>query len=952
MKFNRLLLILSVLILASAINVNAQDSRLRKANKLFERFSYPDAAEEYKKILSKEDIAEAKIKLAECYRLMNRPLDAEYWYEKVIDLSESEDEHKLYYGYSLKANGKFEDAKQMFLEYSQIVPADSRGLRQVEACEMADYFLTDPNIYTITNLGVNSSESDFGPSFYKDGVVFASARGMQFKDKIYNWTGKPFLDLYESEREDEEDPSFLTNPKPFKGDLNTWMHEGTVTFNSDYTTMYFTRDNFNKGRKGKDSEGVIKLKIYEAKWAGEKWGNVREVSFNNDEYSVGHPTLSPDGQALYFISDMPGGYGETDVYVSYKTGDEWGEPENLGPEINTEGREMFPFMAEDGTLYFSSDALPGLGGLDIFSSKNENANWTPPQNLRYPINTNSDDFGFIINGEDKLGYFSSNRAGGKGDDDIYAFTKQTFKIEGLVVECENQEPIEDAIVQLVENGVIMQEMTTSTDGSFSFPVAKGKTYEVTASKANYKEGSQEVATIGSNNSGVEVRVPICPGAGGMADKCNITGVVTDKVTGEPIEGLTVRLVNSETNFEKSVETALDGSYNFDVDADTDYVVFVSGQYILTASKNISTKGIDCSSDLMKNIPTDFEVRVIPEELTDNTTGKGSENNLDGSGNSTGGLNDGSEYGSGNNGGNTYGDGNNGGNTYGGNTGTTGGLDITEILKEDYNITLNHIYYDFDRATIRTDAQPELKKLVEFLYQNPGITVELSSHTDSRGTNSYNDNLSQRRANSAVEYLANKGITNERLIARGYGEQQLVNECADGVSCSDTKHQENRRTEFKIVAYNNRVIHSSPRYFGFGITQQPSTTPITTYDNGGSYYDNDYKSPTYFDDGTSTSNDNTYTYTDSGSTTTSTESYPAGTEFKVQLVASATAPDMGKYQVLNDLGFVETEYQDGLTKVVLGPYGDRQTAEEIRSKAQSRGFYDSFIVVYQDGQRMR
>ena len=246
---------------------------------------------------------------------------------------------------------------------------------------------------------VNSELADFGPAFYRDGIVYASEKNVKFQEKEYNWREHPFLDLFYSKAEGEN-PANLAKPELFKGKVNTWVHEGTVTFTEDFQTMYFTRNSYYKGKIGYDTEEEMKtvnLQIFESRAAngGEKWGDIKSLPFNSDDYSVGHPTLSRDGQALYFASDMPGGFGETDLYVSYKSGDSWGQPENLGPEINTEGREMFPYMSADGLLYFASDALPGLGGLDIFSAKLlEDGTWSAPENLRYPINTNGRRFCF------------------------------------------------------------------------------------------------------------------------------------------------------------------------------------------------------------------------------------------------------------------------------------------------------------------------------------------------------------------------------------------------------------------------------------------------------------------------------------------------------------------------------------------------------------------------------
>ena len=556
---------------------------MKKADDLFNQFAYPDAAEAYKKILAKDDnIPQAKIKIAEAYRFMNMPIEAEYWYQQVVDLPESEPIHKYYYAMALKANGKFEEAKEMFLQYAQLVPADTRGLRQVEACEQANYFMTDPGIYQ----------------------PFLAA------------SDAPFLDLMYAKQEGDN-PTALGKPENFKGKVNTMLHEGTVTFTEDQQTMYFTRNAYIDGKLQFDSEEIlktVKLQIYEAKADGEKWGSVKSLPFNNESYSVGHPSLSQDGQALYFISDMPGGYGGTDVYVSYKNGDSWGQPENLGPEINTEGNEMFPFMSADGTLYFSSDALPGLGGLDIFSSKlMGDGTWSAPENLRYPINTNSDDFSFIIDPKNEKGYFSSNRTGGKGNDDIYSYTRLNTVMSGIVVDCKTQEPIEGADVELSENGKVIQKRQTVANGTFAFPVSPDKEVVVTASKDGYKTEAQTISTVGISSTQIKLKIPLCPenmeNDSTKNGPCTFTlsGKVLDRNSNKPVEGALVTITNLETRDERNATTDANGLYEIKLDKDLDYVVHATKQYFFTESKTISTKGKDCNVQAESVMSADFSM---------------------------------------------------------------------------------------------------------------------------------------------------------------------------------------------------------------------------------------------------------------------------------------------------------------------------------------------------------
>ncbi len=903
MKHNRLVVILFLFILCciqtSTVNAQSEDSRLKKANALFDRFSFPEAAEEYKRVLAKDDIPEAKIKLADTYRYMNMPVEAEYWYEQVVELSENEPIHKYYYAMALKANGKFEEAKEFFLEYAQLVPADTRGLRQVEACEESTYFLTDPGIYEVSLASnINSSLADFGPAFYKDGIVYASEQSDKHAQRNYNWRNAPFLDLFYSKGESDDNPSALSTPESFKGKVNTWMHEGTVSFSKDFETMYFTRNNYFKGKVGYDTEEKLKtvnLQIYESKADGDKWNEIKSIPFNSDDYSVGHPALSPDGQALYFASDMPGGYGGVDLYVSYKSGDSWGAPENLGPEINTEGHEMFPFMADDGTLYFASDALPGLGGLDLFSTMLlEDGTWSSPDNLRYPINTNGDDFAMIIDASNKKGYFSSNRSGGKGDDDIYSFTKLTNIMTGVVIDCNTQEPLESAMVQLMDGNKIMQKKKSSFNGTFSFPVSPNKEYTVVATKMGYEEGQESISTVGGmNGKQINIKIPICPEGSGPAGEggCEVTGMVVDKATGLPVGGAIVTITNAETRDDNTFVTEADGMYQFYLNSESDYVIYATKEFYFTANKTLSTRGIDCEDPLQNKIALDIEIAPIPMDA--NANNPNNPNNP---------YNPNNPNSSGNNpyNGNTDPRSNIGGdpNANSGNPNASGntpnsnktdditfkddgkGSDPRHPVLEGVLPQLNHIYYDFDKANIRPDAAIELDKVVQFMFENPGIIIDLRSHTDSRGTHAYNADLSDRRAQSALNYITSRGIAPSRMTAKGYGENQLANECGDGVPCNEGKHQENRRTEFVITGYNSNSIYSLPRYFGSG-GKRLTQGGTNNYSGSSSSNANIYS-------GSSTNSTSTYDY-DMGSSSSATSPYSSSSSTTTSPYSSNNTP---------------------------------------------------------------
>ena len=390
----------------------AQSGSMKKANELYDKMAYAGAIKLYEKVLEKEFNGEAMVKLADSYRLTNQYNDAAKWYSKLVYTNYAQPIHYFYYGQMLMNQQRYKDAKVWFKNFAEAEPEDPRGMRFYNACDSIKYLLADSTGYKVKNLPINSEESDFGVAYYKDGIVFASSRGGGVVARNYDWDGKPFLDIYYTELEDKNKLKY-SKPKTLNGRLNTRFHEAVASFDPTQSIVYFTRNNFIEGKKGKDEEGVVHLQIYYAEVTGRGWKNLKSVPFNNDLFSVGHPWISADGKKMYFASDMPKGYGGTDLYVSEYRDGEWGTPVNLGPLVNTSSNEMFPFLHPDGTLWFASEGHQGLGGLDIFSAKFDQI-WGDVSNPGYPINSSFDDFAFVIDQELKTGYFSSNRPGGKG----------------------------------------------------------------------------------------------------------------------------------------------------------------------------------------------------------------------------------------------------------------------------------------------------------------------------------------------------------------------------------------------------------------------------------------------------------------------------------------------------------------------------------------------------------
>ncbi|MCB0445738.1 MAG: PD40 domain-containing protein, partial [Gelidibacter sp.] len=455
--------------------------------------------------------------------------------------------------------------------------------------------------------------------------------------KLYGWNQEPFLDLYEvsvTEKDGKKEygtPDFINSSK-----INTKYHEASVAITKDGKTMYFTRDNVDRKNKlDYDRKGTSHLKLYKATLENGSWENIVELPFNDNVYSTGHPALSPDDKKLYFVSDREGGFGQTDIYeVDILENNKYSTPKNLGPKVNTAQREMFPFVSKDSTLYFSSDGQLNLGLLDIFKSnilKDENAE---PENLGAPYNSGYDDFAFFMNDESKTGYFSSNRPGGQGNDDIYSFNAEPCKqkIEGIARNSKNQEILAGVEVKLINKaGKIIETITTANDGAFAFDADCNKTYTVVGSKKDYK-------------------------------------------------------------------------------------------------------------DDLKEIVTEFD--------------NGKVNNAD--------------------------------------------LNLTPLIN-DNQIVINPIFFDFDKWNIRTDAQYELENIVDVMREHPNMVIKIESHTDSRGSDSYNMKLSDRRAKSTRDYIISRGIAPERIAsAIGYGETQLLNKCSNGVKCTPEEHQLNRRSYFYIL----------------------------------------------------------------------------------------------------------------------------------------------------------
>lgn len=457
------------MLLLAAMGAFSQSKNLQKADQLFDGNSYPAAIDAYLKAVDDEPTnAHAVTRLADCYRLTDDFRNALRWYAKAVKMKAIEPETWFHYGEVLMINRKYKEAIPWLEKYQAKVPQDDRVAEMIASCQNQEAFAAAKSLFIVRRLNINSEASDFGPAFLGKSVVFASSRKRSLVK--YNRTGESFLDFYVAPYNGKPE---LGEVSLFRGALNTPVHEANACFTADGKEMYFTRNHLKKGQAAAGKDDIVQLALYHSEWVDGKWQNETLLPFNNDNYSCGHPALAPDGKHLYFVSNMPGGFGATDLYVVEKQDTGWGKPENLGQDINSKGNEMFPWVDAQGILYFASNGRGGVGGLDIFQVDPNPDVVGDSTNLGAPINSAYDDFGFILDQQAGVAFFTSNRLGGQGDDDLYAAT-QLIRWEGQVIDSAGQ-PLADVLVDLRE-GRSRTQLTTDENGRFVTGLKPGAAY--------------------------------------------------------------------------------------------------------------------------------------------------------------------------------------------------------------------------------------------------------------------------------------------------------------------------------------------------------------------------------------------------------------------------------------------------------------------------------------------
>lgn len=639
--------------------------------------------------------------------------------------------------------------------------------------------LTGVEVTIQNESGINTENLEFAPVFYSNGIVFITTQYDQGKFAITDTRiGQNIMSIFKATRDGD---GKLEDPEPLAKELLSTVHEIGVTFNSSAETIYFTRNDI-KNTSNSSGNYLKKLNIYSAQYLNGKWENIKEVPFNEEGYNTIHPTISPDMDELYFSSDRPGGYGGYDLYMVRRVGGEWGPPINLGPQVNTPNAEAFPFVHADGTLYFSSNGHGGMGGLDLFYTTKSRDIWKRPVSLGEPFNSAKDDLGFILDLDKKNGYFSSDRPGGKGADDIYSFKIDGAKagqneIIATVIDASSNQTVANAKINCINlNEVMMLSPNTGgdeqsiilekvgEDGSFivklplsvdksteGFTDEEGK-YVFTLPNGQYaiivtKEGylpNQIRFSIPSSVNDKGFLIPLEK----AVDCIPFSGKISTTNAALIPAGVTVVIRDVKTKEEVKVLADGEGNYTGCLKCGKEYEVYGLKDSVSSSTVQISTINQPCNERLTLNKDI-----TMP----------------------TGGFLAGGGYGTATNGGKVGG----------------GPITVGTIIQ------LPNIYYNFNDTELRSDALSDLDLVVTMLKMYPEMTIEIVSHTDARGSDSYNQQLSEKRSQKAVDYIISQGIGVGRAEPVGYGETKPRNRCVNGVKCPDSQHQENRRTEVVI-----------------------------------------------------------------------------------------------------------------------------------------------------------
>jgi len=634
---NTTLILLAAVMLISSCNYTYY---LNSGKEDYDNLMYAEAKGKFNiAIQKKPESYESLRMLALTLQKMKDYEGSERAFELAMNFPQVTLDDKYNYATLLMSHDKHGEAEVIFREYLIQRPSDEVALAMLESCQFIELFKDDTMLFMIEALPMMENFSMFSPVTYEDGIVYTAERPV--KKGANPWTGNSYNDIYFSK---SVDGSF-SGQQALAGVFNGKYNDGPIAFNADQDYAVFTRSYSSKNgnKREKNEQNFNNLWLYSAEKVNDEWTTAKELPFNSEDYSCMHPALSKAGDSLYFSSDMDGGQGQLDLYLTTFNGMEWSEPANLGAVINTAANDVFPSVGPSDEFYFSSNGHPSLGSLDIFKTENVKGVWRKPRNLNYPINSTNDDFSYTFISGDSTGFFASNR---DGVDKIYQFRKRPsgkVYIHGVTMNADKSVLAGVQIILMdMQTGEIIRDLTTGEGGSFELELQPDRLYKIEGKKEGYFTKTYERSTV-------------------------------DQYEDEDVE-----LV-----FEMKELIVTDPNSNFALD----------------------DKGI-------------YEIE--------------------------------------------------------------------------------NIYYDYNSDIIRADAALEMDNVIQMMFDNPTVYIELHSHTDARGTDEYNTELSQRRALSAKAYMVMSGVAPNRIGTKGYGESRILNKCKNEVECTDEEHEENRRTEFIVT----------------------------------------------------------------------------------------------------------------------------------------------------------
>lgn len=692
--------------------------------------------------------AQAMLQLGDNFRLNGQPVEAALWYSRGIGQARSPQDY-LHLAHMLKMIGQCEEANARYREYLK-----ASGQQGPDICLPIEKDEWE-NKVTFEHLPfINTGASDFAAAPWGDRLLFTSDRSFTRPGSIRDpWTMRNFTSLFYAER----DKAGRWHAVRRLRQMDSRYHDGAAMPDPNGLNLFFSRSHAHV----LNAHGMRDLGIVRARRKGTGWEDIGGLPFNNPAYGVCHPALSADGKTMVFASDMPGGHGGMDLYRVERLGEIWGTPVNLGPGVNSPGNDVFPSISSDGYLFFASEGHTGFGGLDVFVvAPEEDGQWQSARNLGPEVNSTYDDFSLVPLPGRRGGYISTNRPGGHGLDDIYAWTSEKplgdrvfLSIDVLIVDAESGAPIPNAKVQFGKNILVANET-----GRLKLRTPVVGTQRVQVEMAGYLPAEESVTFPSAEQQVIrlspEAYQPFVFSARDLASRAPLPDARIEVFEFLP-SGQLIPVDRDATHRQLEQMRRLDPGK-----VPTDENTGLTGQdestkrempWVLDARKRYQVKAS------VEGYQSAFLDLAAPE-----ISGKGPL--------------------------------------------TRKVLDMEplilgikeEDLTEGASFRLDGIYYDYNKADIRLDARGNLDELAKLMQKYPKMMIELSSHTDSRGNDFFNLDLSQRRADAAIAYLHTLGIATDRLVARGYGERKPVNHCRDGVKCSEDEHQLNRRTEFRII----------------------------------------------------------------------------------------------------------------------------------------------------------